>query len=83
MISSRIIKKADQEFFAEKFKRHIPVIVPLWIIPITYGAIGLIYSFSLWMAGLVLAFVVDSCIILPLVSRKHGCVECPQKEQCP
>jgi hypothetical protein len=28
-------------------------------------------------------FAVDAFIILPVLSRKHGCVECPQKDDCP
>ena len=82
-ISARIVKKGDPDCFAEKFRRHLPVIVPLWIIPVAGGGIGLRRSFSYWLVGLVLAFVIESCVILPLVSRKHGCVECPQKDECP
>ena len=82
-ISARIVKKGDRDDFAQKFRRHIPVIVPLWIIPIVCGGIGLWRSFSWWLVGLVLAFVVESCIVLPTVSKKHGCVECPQRDQCP
>lgn len=82
-ISARIVKKGDRDRFAEKFRRHIPVIVPLWIIPVACGGIGLWRSFSWWLVGLVSAFVVESCVVLPIVSRKHGCVECPQKDQCP
>ena len=82
-ISARIVKKADHDCFAVKFKRHIPVIVPLWIIPVICGGIPLWSSFSWPLAVLVLVFVVDSWIILPLVSKKHGCVDCPQKDDCP
>ena len=82
-VSARIVKKGDRECFTEKFKRHIPVIVPLWIIPVVCGGIGLWLSFSWSLVVLVLAFVVESCVLLPIVSRRHGCVECPQKDQCP
>ncbi len=37
MISARIIKKGDYNCFSVKFKRHIPVIVPLWLIPVVCG----------------------------------------------
>ena len=83
MISAKIVKKGDRERFAEKFKRHIPVIVPLWIMPVIFGGIGLWRSFSWWLVSLIAAFVIESWIILPFVSRKHGCIDCPQKEQCP
>ncbi|MBN1516903.1 hypothetical protein JXA32_10090 [Candidatus Sumerlaeota bacterium] len=83
MIAARIAKKGARENFAEKFKKHIPVIVPLWILPVLYAAIGLWQSFSWLLAILVAAFVIEAWIILPMVSKKHCCAECPQKEQCP
>lgn len=82
-ISAVIRKKGDHNCFAEKFKYHIPAIVPLWIIPVACGGIALWSSFSWTLVGLVVAFAVESCIILPIVSRKHGCVDCPQKDDCP
>lgn len=83
VISARISKKGDRDCFAAKFRRHIPVIVPLWMIPVACGGMTLWYSFSWPLVGLVSAFVVESCIILPVVSRGHGCVDCPQKDDCP
>ncbi len=83
MISGRIVKKGEKDCFAQKFKRHIPVIIPLWIIPVIYGGIKLYTSFSWVLLGLLLAFIIESWIILPLVSKKHACVDCPQKDQCP
>lgn len=83
MISAIIVRKGDKDCFAQKFKRHIPVIIPLWIIPMVCGGLELHSSFSWLLLGLVLAFIIESWIILPIVSRTHGCIECPQKEQCP
>ena len=83
VISARIVKKGAYDCFAQKFKRHIPVIVPLWIIPVICGGIELFRSFSWLIPGLVLVFIIESWIILPVVSKKHGCIECPQKDQCP
>ena len=75
--------KETVECFDEKFKKHIPVIVPLWFIPLVAGAVPLIRSFSLPLLVLLVIFVVNAFIILPLVSTKHGCKECPQKATCP
>jgi hypothetical protein len=38
-----------------------------------------------WKAlfALLAGFALDSFVILPLVSRKHACRECPQKDDCP
>jgi hypothetical protein len=82
-ISAKIVKQRETDGFAEKFRRHIPVIVPLWIIPVACGGFGLWRSFSWGLAGLVVTFIIESWIFLPLVSKKHGCAECPQKEECP
>jgi hypothetical protein len=82
-LSARFVRTGEQECFAEKFKRHIPVIVPLWLIPVVCGAWGLSRGYSGVLVGLVAAFVVNSYVLLLLVSRRHGCSECPQKEGCP
>jgi hypothetical protein len=82
-IAAKIRSKKDDSLFGKKFKRHIPVIVPLWIIPVVAGAIFLMFSFSFWMLTLIALFAIDSFIILPLVSTKYGCAHCPQKDTCP
>ncbi|MHC5054594.1 MAG: hypothetical protein ACYTKD_07745 [Planctomycetota bacterium] len=82
-VSARLAKKAERNCFSEKFKRHIPVIVPLWLIPVACGGIALWHTFSWQLAGLIVAFVVNSYVILPLVSRKRGCADCPQRDDCP
>ena len=82
-ISSRIVKKKNENCFPKKFRRHIPVIVPLWLIPVACGGIALWHSFSWWLVGLLATFVIESWLILPIVSIKHGCVDCPQKDECP
>ena len=82
-ISARIMKKGNRDCFTEKFKRHIPVIVPLWLIPVVCGGIALWNSFSWLLIGLVITFIIESWIILPIVSKKQCCVDCPQKDECP
>ena len=71
------------DMFAKKFKRHIPVIVPLWLIPVACGAVALSQRYSPGLVGLAAAFAVNAFIILPLLSRRHSCSECPQKDDCP
>ena len=82
-ISAKLRKVRDQSRFNEKFKKHIPVIVPLWIIPVVAGIIFLINDFSLLLLLLVVLFAVDAFLVLPLLSRKYGCANCPQKSTCP
>jgi hypothetical protein len=83
MLAARLVRKGGQECFAAKFKRHIPVIVPLWLFPVACGAVALRQAFSQGLAWLLGAFVLNSFVILPLVSRRHACSECPQKDDCP
>jgi len=78
-IAARFCAKETVECFNEKFKKHIPVIVPLWFIPIVAGVV----SFSLLLLILLIIFAINAFVILPLVSTKHGCKECPQKDTCP
>ena len=82
-IAAKIRPKRDGDRFNEKFKRHIPIIVPLWIIPVIAGILSSIFNFSVWMLSLIILFILDSYVILPLVSRKYGCAHCPQKDTCP
>jgi hypothetical protein len=82
-ISAKLRKVRDQSRFIEKFKKHIPAIFPLWIIPMLTGIIFLFKNFSLSLLLLVVFFAVDAFIILPLLSRKYGCAHCPQKSTCP
>jgi len=82
-IAARFRDKETVECFDEKFKKHIPVIVPLWFIPIVAGLVPLIRGFSLPLLVLLIIFAINAFIILPLVSTKHGCKECPQKDKCP
>ena len=73
----------DSRLFREKYKKHIPVIVPLWFIPPLTGGIMLIKSFSWLLFLLLIIFILDAFMILPLFARKYGCTHCPQKDACP
>jgi hypothetical protein len=82
-ISAKLRKIRDQSHFVKKFKKHIPVIIPLWIIPLVAGIIFLLNKFSLALLFLVILFAIDAFVVLPLLSRKYGCAHCPQKSSCP
>jgi tryptophan-rich sensory protein len=82
-VSAKLCAIRDQSRFIEKFKKHIPVIIPLWIIPVVTGIILLLKNFSWIMLVLVLLFAIDAFLVLPLVSKKYGCAHCPQKSTCP
>jgi len=83
MISARLVRQGDGVCFPVKFKKHIFVIVPIWLIPPACGGVALYRSFSWTALVLILLFVIDSYVILPLVAKGHSCAECPQKDDCP
>jgi hypothetical protein len=82
-LASRLRARKDGERFARQFRKHIPVIVPLWFAPLAVGSVALFREFSWVLLVLLVTFVVNSFVVLPLVSRKYGCAKCPQKEACP
>ncbi len=82
-IAATLRPREDVECFAEKFRKHIPVIVPLWFIPLLVGVVAAVQSFSWWSLGLLIIFGVDAFAILPVVSTRHGCAQCPQRDDCP
>lgn len=82
-IAVKFRQKEPLECFSDKFRKHIPVIVPLWFIPVLAGIPFIIRSFSWMMLILLVVFSLVAFVILPLVSTKHGCKECPQKDSCP
>ena len=82
-IAAKLRPRQADSRFAEKFKKHIPVIVPLWFIPPIFGVIFEIRHFDWLLLVLLAAFAVDAFIVLPLTSKKHGCGNCPQRNDCP
>ena len=82
-IAVKLRPRQADDCFAEKFKKHIPVIVPLWILPVIIAGIALIRGFSVGYLLLVVAFALEAFVVLPLVSTQHGCKECPQRDTCP
>jgi len=82
-IAAKFRGKSAVDCFDEKFKKHIPVIVPLWFIPILAGVPVLVSRFSWLLLALLIIFALDAFVVLPLVSIQHSCKECPQKVTCP
>lgn len=82
-IAARLRRRKDSGYFDQKFKKHIPVIVPLWFIPVLVGGPILIGSFSWLLLVLLVVFCLDAFIVLPVFSARHGCKKCPQKGFCP
>ena len=82
-IAARLRNEKDNDKFKEKFRKHIPVIVPLWFIPLLAGIFLVARSFSWALLVLLVVFALDAFVVLPLFSSKHGCRECPQRDSCP
>lgn len=82
-IAAKVRPKKDDALFTRKFRQHIPVLFPLFFLPAIAGILFLVRDFTIWMLVLVLAYSLNSFVLLPLVSRKYGCAHCPQKNACP
>jgi len=82
-IAAKIRNRQPEDRFGEKFKKHIPVIVPLWFLPLLATVPALIRGFNWGLVILLVAFMVDAFLILPLLSTQHGCRDCPQRQTCP
>lgn len=63
--------------------KKVVIIVPLWFIPPIAGGVMLWREFSWLVTALLVLFLIDSFLVLPLVSKRHCCAQCPQKETCP
>ncbi|MFH1022025.1 MAG: hypothetical protein V1809_01390 [Planctomycetota bacterium] len=83
IIAAKLRRAQDGGRFAEKFRAHIPVIVPLWFIPPVVGGWGLVKQFTPALLVFVVLFALDAFLILPLLSRRRCCARCPQKTTCP
>ena len=83
ILSARLRAKRDTALFTRKFKRHIAIIVPLWLVPVVVGSLLALNSFRWPIVILLGVFILDSFVLLPLISRSYGCNECPQKGVCP
>jgi len=82
-ISARLTAKRPGNHFARQFRKHVPVIVPLWLVPVIAGGRFYVQDRSQTMLILLVAFAIDAFVLLPLVSRLYGCGHCPQKADCP
>ena len=82
-IAARLRDRKPGNRFNEKFKQHIPVIVPLWFIPAIAALPFLVKGFSWFLLVMAVLFALDAFLVLPLVSTKHGCKDCPQRDSCP
>ncbi|MEW6252614.1 MAG: hypothetical protein AB1716_18405 [Planctomycetota bacterium] len=82
-IAARLAPRGPGDNFRRQFRRHIPVIVPLWLLPLVPAIPPLLRSFHSGLLIQVLLYAVNSFLVLPLVARWYGCARCPQKATCP
>lgn len=83
LISARLRRKGDTKQFGARFRRYMPAIVPLWIVPVAAGGVALAPGFSWQLVSLLAAFILESFVLLPLVSAKCECARCVQRGACP
>jgi hypothetical protein len=81
-IAAHLRAAQDRSLFLKKFRRNIPVIVPLWFIPLLVGGLSIWRHFTWLQVGLLALFAIDAFALLPLLARKHGCAQ-SQRDNCP
>jgi len=75
--------KGRHDCSLRSFKRHIPVIVPLWLLPVGFGVWAASPAFSWSLVGLVGLFVVTRTWCCRSCRNRHSCTDFPQASDCP
>jgi hypothetical protein len=83
IVAGKLFKKRSSKDFTKVFARNIGVVVPSWVIPAIVGGYLLYLDFTIELTILVLLFVIDGFVVLPIASRVYGCDKCELKDQCP
>jgi len=65
------------------FLLHLPILLPAWLAPPIVAGVALSAEWSVALAAVAAAFLVEAFIVLPLVARLAVCVRCPQRHGCP
>lgn len=81
-LSRRIFKRPKKMEFKRAFKRNIWVVSLQWFIPLIAGIYCLFTSFDLYLFLTFIIFIIVAFLWLPLFSRKRGCANCPQRNEC-
>lgn len=82
LVSSRYFKRPDSIDFKKAFRRNIFSVALQWFIPFIIGIWCLIGSFDVVLMITFIIFVLVAFIWLPAESKKKGCKNCPQKNNC-
>jgi hypothetical protein len=82
-VSAKLMKKKDERQFAHEFKKNIPVIIPIYVIPIIAGVVSLSISFPLVVAIVVILFALNSFVMSPKISMNYACSHCSVRKDCP
>lgn len=82
-ISAMFRKKKDERLFVMKFKKSIPVIIAIYLVPVIAGGIFLLLSFSYAILFLIVFFALNSYLVAPEISKKYACANCSVREECP
>lgn len=82
-ISSRFFKEGGPSQFPRVFKIYVPIFALLWVLPLLGGIILLMKNPTLHYFLLLLSFSIIGFVLVPVLSRVHGCRDCPLKGKCP
>lgn len=81
-LSARMFKRPKETNFRKAFKRNIVSVAFQWFIPFFAGLYCLYISYTQLLLITYILFILVAFIWLPLSSRKKGCKNCPQRDEC-
>ena len=82
-IASKLRRRGRGGSFGKRFRMHMPVVIPIWVIPVVIALYCLLMDFSVPVILILTVFVFNSFLVLPILSRKKGCSGCSQRNDCP
>jgi hypothetical protein len=82
IIASRLFEPRKGKIFYTQFKRYVPVVYPIWFIPVPAAFYVLMTRFSWLHLGFVIIFCISGFVILPLLSQNQ-CRKCTNGLYCP
>jgi hypothetical protein len=82
-VSAMLMAKKDERRFVKEFKKNIPAIIPIYVIPVIAGTLFLASSFTMVLLISILLFAFNSFYLSPRISMKYACSRCSVRKECP
>ena len=81
-LSATLFNRPKETNFRRAFKRNIVSVTFQWFIPLFAGLYCLYLSYTPLLMSTYILFILVAFLWLPLNSRRKGCKNCPQRNEC-